>query len=81
MATASSKMGQLIDDLLQYSRLWRAEIETRPIDLSRFVEEIVEGLSVRHPYPMEVQIQSGIQAHADPLLLRLALENLVDNAY
>src|SRR5205085_1674063 len=33
MATAASKMGRLIDDLLQYSRLGRAELERRHVDI------------------------------------------------
>lgn len=81
MAKAASKMGQLIDDLLQYSRLGRTEIDTRPVDLTALAAEIVENLSTRHPKPMEIEIEPGLEVRADPLLLRLALENLVDNAY
>ena len=81
MATASSKLGRLIDDLLQYSRLGRTEIEKRRIDLSAFARDVVESVASRHAHKLQVEIEDGLSASADPLLLRLALENLIDNAF
>jgi PAS domain S-box-containing protein len=81
MANASSKLGRLIDDLLQYSRLGRTEIARRKIDLSAFARDIVDTIASRHPKKIDVEIEDGMVGRADPLLLRLALENLVDNAY
>jgi len=81
MANASSKLGRLIDDLLAYSRLSRTEIARRQFDMSAFVRDIVDSVATRHTHTMEVDVEDGMTAEADPLLLRLALENLVDNAF
>ncbi len=81
IANASSKLGRLIDDLLAYTRLNRAEISRREIDMSTFARDVVETVATRHTHSMHVSIADGMVVEADPLLLRLALENLVDNAY
>lgn len=80
MATAASKMGRLIDDLLQYSRLGRMEIERRRVDLSALVDDILGSMSARHSRKVDVHVEDGLTVMADPLLLKLAMENLLDNA-
>ena len=81
MSTAASKMGRLIDDLLQYSRLGRTDIERRQVNLSILAEEVVDSIASRHARAMKSDIEPDLNVLADPLLIKLALENLVDNSF
>ena len=82
MVRAAQRLAQLIDDLLELTRINRAEVHPVEIDLSALAIEILDEL--RHGAPervIEVQVQATIKARGDPQLLRLALQNLLDNAW
>lgn len=80
--SASQRMGELIDDLLQLSRLSRHEMKQQTVDLSALARDIVTALAQAHPREdMEIHIEEGLQATGDVKLLRVALENLLDNAW
>ncbi len=75
------RMGQLIDSLLQLSRITRAEITRAEVDLSGLAEGIVVNLREENPgRAMQFTIEEGLRAEADPKLLQVALENLLGNA-
>jgi len=75
------RMGQLIDSLLQLSRITRTELNRENIDLSQMAELIVADIRDRTPVAdITFKIESGLQVHADPRLLNVALENLLGNA-
>jgi signal transduction histidine kinase len=75
------KMGQLIDSLLQLSRITRAEISREEVNLSALAEEAVRDLRAQNPdRRMEFAIESGLMVYGDPRLLRVALENMLGNA-
>jgi signal transduction histidine kinase len=79
---ASRRMSALIEDLLSLSRVSRSELTPRPIDLSQLAADA--AATVREHYPhrdVELQIEPGLSAHGDSRLLRIALENLLDNAW
>jgi signal transduction histidine kinase len=79
--TGVQRMGQLIDSLLQLSRITRAEIVREPVDLSALAESVVANLLEEHPgRELHIAIEPGLQGSADPKLLRVALENLLGNA-
>ncbi|MDR7439700.1 MAG: PAS domain S-box protein [Armatimonadota bacterium] len=79
---ASQRMATLIDDLLQFSRVTRAPLEVQEVDLSTLVWATVEELRQREPdRTVEVHVTPGIRARADPRLIRVALENLLHNAW
>lgn len=78
----AQRMGQLIDDLLQLSRVSRAELSVAEIDLSTMAAEIIGELHEREPQrAVEVVINPGLKASGDVRLLRIALENLLNNAW
>lgn len=79
---ATGKMGQLIDDLLNLSRLTRAEMRREPRNLSAIVQKLAEGKKRAEPErKVEFVIEDGLFANVDEHLMTVALQNLVDNAW
>ena len=79
---AAQRMAQLIDDLLVLSRAMRFEMVRQDIDLSYEVREIIDQLLESDPSrKVELEIEDGIQANGDPTLVRIAIQNLVGNAW
>ena len=74
---AANHLAKLVDDLLTYSRLGKAQARLEPVDLTAIARDIapqVEGPD--HP----VIIQDGLTTQGDPNLLHLLLQNLMENA-
>jgi light-regulated signal transduction histidine kinase (bacteriophytochrome) len=79
---ASQRMGLLIDDLLNLSRITRSDMRREQVDLSALAQTIIDGLRVAEPSrEVEVSISPGLIAEADSRLLQVALENLLGNAW
>ncbi len=79
---ASLRLAQMMEDLLQLVRLARNGIKPERVDLSAMALEILSGLQAATPARRaEFAVEPGIAAHADARLLRLALENLLGNAW
>jgi PAS domain S-box-containing protein len=78
----SQRMGQLIDDLLGLARLSRSAITLADVDVSAMAREIVDGLKQREPdRRVSVTIAPDLTCVADANLLRIALDNLIGNAW
>ena len=79
---ACTQMHDLVDGLLQMTRLTRAEIEREDVDASALARSVAEGLRQREPErDVTFRIQDGVRANADPRLFRAVLENLMANAW
>jgi signal transduction histidine kinase len=79
---ASRRMGQLINDLLTLSRVTRTEFKRQSVDLSLLASEIAAGLQAQDPQrQVEFDIAPGLVVQGDAHLLKIALENLLNNAY
>jgi light-regulated signal transduction histidine kinase (bacteriophytochrome) len=79
---ASQRMGQLIDDLLSLSRVTRSELKRVRTDMSAIAEAIIQEFRVESPErSVDVSIHPGMQCLADPSLMRIALQNLLGNAW
>ena len=75
-------MDQLISDLLALSRVSRHAMQHTAVDLSAMAAEIVTELRQQQPErPVEVQIGPTSEVRGDPGLLRIALKNLIGNAW
>lgn len=82
IGAAAVRMGKLIDALLDISRVTRTEVHPEPVDLSTMVGEAAEELRSADPgRDVEFVIAPDVTASADPRLLRLAIENLLGNAW
>lgn len=78
----AQRMGTLIDDLLSLSRVTRAELNRTEFDLSGMVREIAARLQEEHPERRVAwTIAPGVRVRADAHLVRVALENLLGNAW
>lgn len=78
----TQRLGLLIDELLQLSRLTQAEIRHAAVDLSSLADTIVRQLQARDPARrVQVRIQPDLRAEGDEALLRTALACLLDNAW
>lgn len=77
-----ARMGQLIDDLLRLSRATRIGLNREPVDIGAQAHEIVAELRSAEPgRQVEVVIADGLLTTGDSHLIKLALENLLSNAW
>ena len=74
-------MGNLIDDLLQFSRLSRQSLRVKPVKPERLVRQVLEELSdIQEERQIEIDIGSLPDCQADPVLLKQVYVNLLSNA-
>ncbi len=79
---ASDLMGRLIDDLLKLSRVTRSEMNYEQVNLSELAAGILRECALREPErKTQFDIEPDLIAHGDPSLLKLALGNLLENAW
>ncbi len=79
---ASQNMGQLIDALLQLSRVMRSELAREPVDLSLLALSTAALIQKAEPSrQVRLHIANGLQARGDRRLLGVALQNLLQNAW
>jgi two-component system NtrC family sensor kinase len=79
---ATRRMGELIDDLLELSRLTRAHMARTEVDLTVLAHGVISRLRAADPNRnVDVVIADGLIAKGDARLLRVALENLLGNAW
>lgn len=80
--TAAQRMGQLIDDILQLSRLTRQEMSVQQVDLTVMAGAIVADLHRSSPErDVVVTIEPSLVTQGDSRLLHVALSNLIGNAW
>ncbi len=79
---ASQRMGQLIDDMLNLSRVTRGEMRMEKVNLSNLAREIAAELVRCEPErKVSLTIAPDAVVIGDPRFLRVALENLLGNAW
>ena len=80
-SAAAKKMGVLMDDLLRLSRLTRQEMRMEPLDLSALAREVGAEVGARAAGEKpRITVHDGLSAEADPSLVRLLFQNLLENA-
>lgn len=78
----TQRMDRLIDAMLQLAKVTRSEFHRQFVDLSKMARAIAEQHRQHDPdRSVAVTIQEGIVVWGDPDLLRIALENLIGNAW
>ena len=80
--SSTQRMAQLIDDLLDLSRVTRAPLKTAPVDISKLAENIATELKRQDAHrDVKFIIAQNLSASGDPRLLQIVLENLMSNAW
>jgi PAS domain S-box-containing protein len=80
--SSAQRMAALIDDLLNLSRVTRAPFKLVPVDLTALAENILADLQRTHPErSVRCSIAPNLNARGDPQLLRIVLENLLNNSW
>ena len=76
------QMGELIEGLLSLAKLTRDPLRSAVVDLAAIASRAVQACEERDPArQVQVHIQQGLLAHADPVLLSVVMDNLVSNAW
>jgi signal transduction histidine kinase len=79
---SSQLMNSLIEDMLQLSRITRQTVTKAPCNVSEMAAKICEDLRPVYSGPeFRCSVEEGIIVNADSHLLRIALQNLLDNAF
>jgi hypothetical protein len=82
VSAAARRMAELIDDLLDLARIARLPLERKPVNLSELAQTITGELREAEPArQVELVIQDGMTAQADPVLAAILLRNLLENAW
>ncbi|MGD8592745.1 MAG: PAS domain S-box protein [Gammaproteobacteria bacterium] len=80
--TAAQRMAQLIDDLLELSRVTRNELFIEPVNITALAETIVGDLKAANPERQaKISIEPKLRVQGDVNLLHIMLQNLIANAW
>ncbi len=81
MKNASVNMAQLIDDLLNLSRITRRQINVDKVNLSEIITTVLEEIKTANPQrDIRLLIKSSQYVTGDSSLIRIAVQNIIDNA-
>lgn len=85
ISAASTQMNALIESLLDLARCAAAPLARTQVDVAALAEDILAQIRTRRDQaheslPVELDVEPGLLAHADPELLRVLLTNLLENA-
>ncbi|WP_374571164.1 PAS domain S-box protein [Phenylobacterium sp.] len=76
------QMSHLIDDLLSFSRIGRQKLRRVSVDVEEIARQVAADLRSAEPERrVEMRIGSLPSARGDPMLVRLVLQNLLENAF
>ena len=73
-------MGELIDDLLTFSRLSRLPVNRDAVDVEKLVQTVLKELGVEPSKKLALHIGKVPLCRADPVLLKQIWSNLLSNA-
>jgi PAS domain S-box-containing protein len=80
--SGAQRMNQLIEAMLKMARLTRGEIHENSVDLSSLAQVIAHELTAQEPQRrVEFVIAERIRVNGDAEMLRVMLQNLMDNAW
>jgi signal transduction histidine kinase len=79
---SAQRMGQLIDDLLEFARFSRQPLNKRTVDVRSLVDQVLKELQHQDPHGrFEIKLGPLPACEADPALLKQVWMNLLSNAF
>lgn len=79
--SSATHMGQLIDDLLSFSRIGRSEINTSKIDMTKIVNTVLNEItSSDDRIHINIKVDKLPSAYCDPAAMKQVIINLISNA-
>ncbi|MGC4094607.1 MAG: ATP-binding protein [Polyangiaceae bacterium] len=79
---ATARMSDLIDELLNLSRVSRVPLHRQSVDLSRTVRVVVGDLQEQYPMRhVDFSVEDDLLAQVDPRLVKIVFENLLGNSW
>jgi len=82
ISESSALMNSLIEDMLKLSRITRQAVSKAPCNISEMAAKICGELKLSYPgREYSCSIEEGMEVFADSSLIRIALQNLLDNAF
>jgi light-regulated signal transduction histidine kinase (bacteriophytochrome) len=79
---ASQTMAELIDDMLQLSKVTRSELLKKPVDLTSVANEVIESNKLAEPgRNVKINIDLNLACVADKDLIMIVMNNLIGNAW
>ncbi len=82
IVNAGKHLADLIDDILELSRITRIDIRHEEVNMSALAEECLQSLKESEPQrEVEVRLHEGVIVNGDPRLLRIVIQNLLGNAW
>jgi signal transduction histidine kinase len=79
---SARRMCDLVEELLNFSRLTRMELSHEEVDLSAMISGLIAEIVARDPERVaDFSVADGVKGWADPALMRAALQNLLENAW
>lgn len=82
ICAGTRQMGELIEGLLSLAQLSRDELRSEAVDLSAVSRQVEQACREREPErQVQINIQEDLLAHGDPVLLLVAMNNLLGNAW
>jgi PAS domain S-box-containing protein len=76
----AKRMGQLVDDLLAFSRMGKCELNKMLVRMNEIVEDVLQEVNQHDKERTAIEVHALGEARADPALLRHVFQNLVLNA-
>lgn len=82
VVAGAGRMGELIDDLLNFAHISQVSLHRKKVDLGLLAHEVISGLQADQPErQVGIKIGSNLKALADPRLTAVVLNNLLGNAW
>ncbi|HEY4016244.1 MAG TPA: response regulator [Polyangiaceae bacterium] len=80
--SGTHRMAELIDGLLELSRVGRADIQRGRVNISEIARKVFEELKGRDPNrSVDLVVEDDLKVDADRRLMRVLFDNLVGNAW
>lgn len=78
----SKNINLQIEKILGLYRASNEQLQPKVIDFKKLTKEIIDNLLIQYPgKQVSIEIESNLFAIGDPILLRIALENLIGNSF